>query len=240
MRVIRNRDLCEMPRLFVSEIFSSIQGEGLLVGVPSTFVRLSGCNLRCRWCDTPYTSWEASGSSRDLEELLAEVHLLGHRHVVLTGGEPLIQPAVVALSQRLRAAGHHLTIETAGTLFRPVEVDLLSISPKLTDSTPAAPAAWAARHERDRLDVPALLQLMALGDWQLKLVAGSEADLVEIDALIASLGPLPPDRILLMPEGRSTAEIDAHAPLLIAACKTRGWRFCDRLHLRLFGNTPGT
>lgn len=226
-------------RLYIQETFVSVQGEGLLTGVASSFIRLSGCNLRCRWCDTPRTSWAATGEHIDLSAVL-DWAATGPRHVVVTGGEPLLQAPVAALCAALSAAGHHVTIETAGTVFRPVQADLMSISPKLGDSTPTHDPTWGPRHERDRLQVPVLRQMIDGYPVQLKFVVGRPADLDEIASLLGQLPPVEPDRVLLMPEGRSAAELDAKAPMLLAACRERGWRFCDRLHIRLFGDTPGT
>src|ERR1700716_933574 len=118
----------------ISEIFYSVQGEGILVGVPSVFVRTSGCNLRCTWCDTPYTSWQPEGEECALEQIVAEVERYPARHVVITGGEPMIAPEIVTLTQMLRERQRHITIETAGTIFVPVACDLMSISPKLANS----------------------------------------------------------------------------------------------------------
>lgn len=129
----------------IAEIFYSLQGEGSLIGVPSIFVRTSGCNLRCRWCDTPYTSWQPEGDERSLDEILEQVATFPGRHVVVTGGEPMIAPGIVALTQRLRARGLHITIETAGTVFAPVACDLMSISPKLANATPEGPSGRATR-----------------------------------------------------------------------------------------------
>src|SRR5690349_19616747 len=119
-----------------SELFYSIQGEGKLVGVPSVFVRASGCNLRCVWCDTPYASWNPEGDDIALPDLVAKITAFGAKHVVLTGGEPMIMPDIVPLAQQLRDSGHHITIETAGTVFKPIAMDLASVSPKLSNSTP--------------------------------------------------------------------------------------------------------
>src|SRR5215831_18622011 len=119
--------------LRIAEIFYSLQGEGSLVGVPSVFVRTSGCNLRCSWCDTPYTSWRPEGTDLTLDQILDEVDAHPARHVVVTGGEPMIAPDILALTQRLRARNLHITIETAGTVFEPVACDLMSISPKLAN-----------------------------------------------------------------------------------------------------------
>ena len=112
----------------IAEIFYSIQGEGSLVGTPSVFVRSSGCNLRCSWCDTPYTSWNPEGDDWPLERVLAAVDAYAARHVVVTGGEPMIAREIVDLTRGLRQRGRHITIETAGTVFAPVECDLMSIS----------------------------------------------------------------------------------------------------------------
>ena len=120
----------------IAELFYSLQGEGSLVGVPSVFIRTSGCNLRCSWCDTPYTSWQPEGTELSLDQILDEVQAHPARHVVVTGGEPMIAPEIVPLTERLRALGLHITIETAGTVFQPVACDLMSISPKLANSTP--------------------------------------------------------------------------------------------------------
>ena len=118
----------------VAEIFYSIQGEGRLAGVPSTFVRTSGCNLRCRWCDSPYTSWEPQGESLSVAEVLARVGTHPARHVVVTGGEPLLAPGIEELCAGLRQRPYHVTIETAATVFKPVACDLASLSPKLSNS----------------------------------------------------------------------------------------------------------
>ena len=121
----------------ISEIFYSVQGEGILAGVPSVFVRVSGCNLRCSWCDTPYASWNPEGQERSVESIVETVRGFGADYAVITGGEPMIFPDVVALSHGLTSSGMHITIETAGTVFQPVACDLMSISPKLGNSTPS-------------------------------------------------------------------------------------------------------
>src|SRR5579875_1962049 len=105
----------------------------MLVGTPSVFVRTSGCNLRCTWCDTPYTSWNPEGNEQSIGEICERVLTSGARHVVLTGGEPMIAPEAVALTRAFRDSGLHITIETAGTVFIPAACDLMSISPKLTN-----------------------------------------------------------------------------------------------------------
>src|SRR3989442_5688213 len=103
---------CCAPRAFkrrelkIAELFYSVQGEGSLVGVPSIFVRTSGCNLRCSWCDTPYTSWNPEGDDLSLAVILDRAaQFPAARHVVITGGEPMIAPGIVELSNRFRDRG---------------------------------------------------------------------------------------------------------------------------------------
>src|SRR5690349_12088167 len=113
----------------ICEIFYSIQGEGKLLGVPSVFVRASGCNLRCVWCDTPYASWDPQGEDVSVDEIVRRVSAHEANHVVVTGGEPMIMPEVVALCDALKSHGHHITIETAATVYKPgTKVDLASLS----------------------------------------------------------------------------------------------------------------
>src|SRR6266403_1884623 len=107
----------------LAELFHSIQGEGKLVGVPSVFVRASGCNLRCSWCDTSYASWDPEGDELAVEQIVQQVAAHPARHVVLTGGEPMIMPDIAELAAALRAREYHITIETAATVYKDVAVD---------------------------------------------------------------------------------------------------------------------
>lgn len=221
----------------IAEVFYSVQGEGKLVGVPSVFVRTSGCNLRCKWCDTPYTSWTPEGVARTVESLVGEVMAFGAKHVVLTGGEPLIAPESVALTTALRARGLHITVETAGTVFAPVACDLMSISPKLANSTPED-ARWGPVHERTRLAMDALTQLMRDYPYQLKFVVAAPADLAEIQHLVSQLGA-PAENILLMPEGRSSEALRERAAWLVPLCLQHGYRYSPRVHVDIWGDRRG-
>lgn len=224
--------------MWISELFSSIQGEGLLAGVPSVFIRTSGCNLRCQWCDTPYTSWRAEGEHQPVDDVMKYVAKHSTGHVVLTGGEPMIAPETPELTRRLKAAGQHITIETAGTEYAEVACDLMSLSPKLAHSTPADPE-WSARHEALRYRPEVLRRLMRQCEYQLKFVVASEADLVEIQAVARDL-QADPNRILLMPEGTDLATMNERGAWLGELCKREGYRFAPRLHIYLYGNRRGT
>lgn len=230
----------------IAEIFHSIQGEGALAGVPSVFVRTSGCNLRCVWCDTPYASWRPEGPEMSVEAIVAETRRLGARHVVLTGGEPMIARGIHKLAAALRADGRHVTIETAATI--PPEgiwCDLASLSPKLRNSTPdaATEPAWHERHEQSRWQPEVVRAWLGRGegDYQLKFVVSAPADLAEIEAMLAELGRgVPPEKVFLMPEGTSLEALRARASWLVDVCRDRGYRYAHRLHVELFGNRRGT
>jgi 7-carboxy-7-deazaguanine synthase len=144
----------------VSEIFYSLQGEGRLTGVPSVFVRLAGCPLRCRWCDTKYGWDETAGLYYPAEKIGRAVEQWPCKFVVITGGEPMVNPDLKELAINLETQRKHITIETAGIAFIPdMRCDLMSISPKLSNSTPQDPKL-AAIHEDSRLDTAVLTKLI--------------------------------------------------------------------------------
>jgi 7-carboxy-7-deazaguanine synthase len=222
--------------LKIAELFYSVQGEGSLLGVPSFFIRTSGCNLRCAWCDTPYTSWQPEGAELSLDQILDQVKAHPARHVVVTGGEPMIAPDILPLCERLRSAGLHITMETAGTVFKPVACDLMSISPKLSNSTPAG--NWAAQHERLRINPDVLRQLMARYEYQLKFVIAAPQDLNEVHQLLVTLDA-DSSRVILMPEGVDREILRERSVWLAEICKSEGFRFSPRLHVDLYGNRRG-
>ena len=227
----------------IAEIFHSIQGEGLLTGVPSVFIRTSGCNLRCDWCDTPYASWKPEGPEISVQEILKRISEWDCNHVVLTGGEPMIAPDLPELAEALKNQGKHITIETAGTIPpNGIPCDLASISPKLSNSTPPASRdpAWAQKHESTRFQPEVISEWIRNYLFQLKFVISSENDLIEIKNLLSRLPPVPSDRILLMPEGTDVKTLASRSPWLVDICKREGFRFCPRLHIELFGHKRGT
>jgi 7-carboxy-7-deazaguanine synthase len=224
----------------ISELFYSIQGEGKLAGVPSVFVRTSGCNLRCHWCDTPYTSWEPEGAETSVADILEYVRGHSTGHTVVTGGEPLIAPEVVELTRRLAGLGEHVTIETAGTVFAPVACSLMSISPKLANSTPLERdgGRWAPSHERLRWQPDVVARLMAACPYQLKFVIVSEDDLDEVRRMCDQVNA---DRssVVLMPEGIAPTALRERTRWLAEVCKREGFRLSPRLHIELYGNRRG-
>jgi 7-carboxy-7-deazaguanine synthase len=233
----------------IAELYASLQGEGLLAGTPSVFVRTSGCNLRCIWCDTPFTSWQPEGSDWPVAAVIDRVLALGGRHVVVTGGEPLIAAETTELCTRLREAGWHVTIETAGTVLptrAPADVaDLMSISPKLASSAPPAstPGGWRERHEATRRRDDVLLRLLE-APAQLKFVIDTPADFAAAAQWVADLraagGTFADRRVFMMPQGRDPAALADTAEWLEAACRQSGFQLAPRHHIAWYGNTRGT
>ncbi len=231
------------------EIFASLQGEGLSSGCPSVFVRLSRCNLACLWCDTAYT-WRFTGDNRphrdeqaydraanqvtlSEEDVAARIAALGGDRLVVTGGEPLLQgPALARMIALLPAM--HVEVETNGTVPPSDALDRLvgqyNVSPKLAHS--GNPAELALPPER-------LAHWAAEPRAWFKFVVARPEDLAEVLALQASHA-IAPDRIFLMAEGRDSATLRSRAPWLAEMCQEHGFRYTDRLHIHLYGDTRGT
>jgi 7-carboxy-7-deazaguanine synthase len=225
----------------VAEIFFSIQGEGRLVGVPSVFVRTTGCNLRCVFCDTPFTSWQPEGEHLSIDAILARLSTYPSRHAVVTGGEPLLAAGIEDLCAELRGRGYHVTVETAATVFKPLACDLASLSPKLSNSTPhrREGGRFALRHERLRLQIPVLRAWLEHGDYQLKFVIDRPEDVREVLEVLDQLPGVDRTRVLLMPQGITRAELGERGPWLVELCKEHGFRYCPRVHIELYGNRRG-
>lgn len=239
------------------EIFHTLQGEGVSAGLPAVFVRSSRCNLHCHWCDTDHT-WNFEGTPWTHEKdsipgyakhrkadvtfelspagIADRVAVYPCRRVVLTGGEPLLQQdAWVELIRALRKIdpGYVFEVETNGTLAPSEEfaeaVDQFNVSPKLVNS---------GMDESLRLKPEALKALVATGKAWFKFVLTAPSDLSEIEAIAARV-PISKDRILLMPEGRTVPELDETSAWLADLCREHGYRFSDRLHVRLWGDKRG-
>ncbi len=225
----------------IAEVFQSVQGEGRHLGVPSVFVRTSGCNLRCSFCDTPYTSWNPEGREQSWQQVLEEVEPYQCEHVVITGGEPMLQGEIVPLSNALRDRGKYITVETAGTVDLPMQADLMSISPKLSNSTPPKQqaGAWSERHEHDRHRPDVVRRLLRDYDYQLKFVIDRPADLDEVDAYLKELPEASPDKTWLMPQAVTAQALAEKSPWIVTAATERGFRFTSRLHIELYGNVRG-
>jgi len=263
----------------IAEIFRSIQGEGRLTGTESVFVRTSGCNLRCAYCDTPYASWMPEGEDLSVDEILARVEELaaeemgagsvgrkGERHrggdvpptamptgatepvpvfpsyVVITGGEPMLFAELIPLCAALRRQGRHITIETAGTLYLPVACDLMSISPKLSNSSPPPQGdpRWTWRHETNRTAPEVVRRLVAEYDYQVKFVVDNLADCAEAEQYLAAFPEIDRARAMLMPQGTDAADLAEKGRWLEPYCRAHDLGFCPRRHIEWFGSRRGT
>lgn len=236
----------------------TIQGEGKLNGIPSLFVRLAGCNLHCTWqtnrgtisaCDTAYAAYAVKNSySLSVEEIykIVKNNTENIRHLVITGGEPFLQAeALQELCQRLKQDRYHLTVETNATLFNAAlasHIDLFSLSPKLKSSVPPPP--FEEKHDRIRLDPVIIRKFIEFArlhhkDFQLKFVYAAEKDIEEIHFLLSQLQDWKNEDILLMPLGSDAIELRLNAQKTLEHCIRNGWRYCDRLHISLFGSKQG-
>ncbi|NHN58609.1 MULTISPECIES: 7-carboxy-7-deazaguanine synthase QueE [Halorussus] len=241
----------EGDALPINELFESLQGEGRLAGVPSVFVRTSGCNLRCWFCDSYLTSWEPTHATMSVDEVLAEVESRDADHVVVTGGEPLLHDEVVSLLRELDTRGYHTTVETNGTIHRDAPIDLASISPKLASSTPTAErdpkgaGEWAERHEERRVDLDALTALVESHDFQLKFVVSERDDVDDITDLLGRLREeaaveIRDTDVLVMPEGATRERIAETRPVAAELAQEYGFRYTPRLHVTLWNDAPET
>ena len=239
----------------INELFYSIQGEGKLAGTPSVFVRTSGCNLRCWFCDSYHTSWDPSHAWMAVEEIVAEVEQYDTNYVVLTGGEPLMHEESVALLEALAERDYHTTVETNGTIYRKAKIDLVSASPKLQNSTPTPDVerpdgepvddGWAERHEQRRLDIGVLGKFADAHDVQLKFVVTDESDMPEVEAVVEDVRAAAPwqvrDRdVLLMPEGATRERLAETRERVAELAMKYGYRYTPRLHVDLWNDAPET
>jgi len=223
----------------VNEIFYSLQGEGFLAGAPSVFIRLAGCPLRCRWCDTKYAQDATAGDEYDIAEIVRIVKKPRCRRVVITGGEPMTQKDLPQLARKLKAADKHITVETAGIAYIPdMPCDMMSISPKLSNSIPAD-AKLAAMHEDSRLDIAVLAELIDNYDYQLKFIVDSVNDLPEIQETLERIEHVDPEKVMLMPQAATKDELQAKSPMVAEMCKMVGLAFSQRLQVLLWDNDKG-
>ncbi len=247
----------------------TVQGEGKWAGTPSLFVRTQGCNLRCIWtdengraqtCDTAHTSFFASEAMHmAVEDVFSTIKAnCGKiRHVVITGGEPLLQAREVAqLLQMLRTDGFKTTLETNGTIFCQEAIEqcsLVSISPKLPSSFPTkqklqqlglSESDVTRNHSRIALNLSVLQQIIdcakaAGGIVQLKFVVSSPGDESEIAKIVNNLHGIDNEDVMLMPMGIDHAAMQRNGLIATQIAIRNGWRFSPRLHIELFGNKEG-
>jgi 7-carboxy-7-deazaguanine synthase len=229
--------------LTVAEVFGpTVQGEGRTCGQRASFIRLGGCNLKCRWCDTPYT-WDASRYAlreelqrRPADDVLAEVFGHGTPIVVITGGEPLLQqdqPAWERLLAGLGGAGREIEVETNGTVppgdLTARLVTRFNVSPKL---------AHAGDPDSKRVRPDAVSALLATGKASFKFVCRDPSDLDEVRDT-AQLQGIPPGLVQIMPEGTHPDMLTARLRELAGPAIAAGYSLTPRLHILLWGDERG-
>ncbi|KAA0135379.1 7-carboxy-7-deazaguanine synthase QueE [Gimesia chilikensis] len=225
--------------MLISEIFHSPQGEGKWIGVPSIFIRTSGCNLRCWFCDTPYTSWNPEGEKMSVDQILEHIKQYDCEHVVVTGGEPMLSHEIESLTQRLHADDKIITIETAGTILSDVHADLMSISPKLSNSTPVDNPEWAHRHDARRDQPTVIHELIKRHPYQIKFVVDHREDLSEIEDYLKRYPEINRENVYLMPQGTTAEMLAERMPWLEEIAKQLGCQVTRRMHIELWGNVRG-
>lgn len=225
--------------MMINEIFYSLQGEGFLAGVPSVFVRFAGCPLRCTWCDTKYAWPVNAGHEFSVDQIAKKVLSFETRHIVVTGGEPMINPDLPMLLKALADPSRHITVETSGIKFiADLPCDLMSISPKLSNSTPQQ-SELAVTHEQERLNIAEMQKLIEAYNYQLKFVVDTPADLDEIAACIGKLENINPYKIMLMPQAATQAEYVGKLSMVAEICKNTGFALSPRLQVMLWNNKKG-
>ena len=223
--------------MIINEIFYSLQGEGSLVGVPSVFVRLAGCPLRCKWCDTKYAWGESAGEDMSIEAIAEKVIGFEVRHIVITGGEPLVHPEIGALVEAIADPSRHITIETSGIEYvAGLKCDLMSISPKLSNSVDAGAKD---KPEVEPLNIEAMQGLIDEYDYQVKFVVDGPEDLNEIAGVIQKLTNVNPYKIMLMPQAAGKVEYVKKLPMVAEIAKSTGFTLSPRLQVELWGNSKG-
>lgn len=217
-------------KALVTEIYVELQGEGLFTGEPSTFIRLNGCNLRCAWCDAPKSQRIGFGEMEmDVIDIVATVKSSNLAHVVITGGEPMIQSKSVAeMCAMLHASEKIVTVETNGTIFdSDVSPSLWVISPKLSNATPdptSHPTEYRIHSDANELD-PRFMRVT--GMVQFKFVVSTEEDVDEV-VLFARRNKINPRCVLVIPEGKTFPEVVEKAKQLVPVCIKRGLQLCMR------------
>lgn len=217
----------------VVEVFKTIQGEGILTGVVSVFVRFAGCNLRCKWCDEKASQDFDAGQNLSISELLIKMKKYKCKNVVITGGEPLLQVDIVDFTKQLKKEGYFITIETNTTLKKKVVCDLVSMSPKLSNS--AYYKANINKFNKIRLNIDAIKYYIKNYNYQIKFVVSSEIDIKEIKKVLSKIKNYDKSMILMMPLASSRKQLYNIQKKIVKIGIENNLRYCNRLQLQIWG-----
>ncbi len=229
---------------YISEIYPCLQGEGSLAGTPSILIRTLGCNLRCGWCDTPYTSWQLEKgifAVSDIQDFVDQNPQIGD--IIITGGEPCISPKIEEIINLCKDNQKRVTLETNGTHLLPdkliEKIDLVSLSPKLSNSTPTTDMKWKIRHNNERINIQVIKSwVQRAPSFQLKFVVNDPGDICEIQQITAESG-IDNTHVYLMPQGTTREQLTQKRLWLADICISQGYHFCERLHIVIYGDERG-
>ncbi len=240
----------------LGETYTCLQGEGKYVGMPHILIRVTGCRLRCQFansfCDTPYASWKPESGKYTLNDIVKVYRQNPQiKHTMITGGGPTLYPKLLKELCIIAADyGHTTTIETEGSEFVQTIADNISLSPKLSNSTPR-PGTWMPfanrevteadkkKHEKWRCNYDAMKDLITKHpDYQLKPVISSKEDLEEVKELQKILD-IPNDMVWLMPEGLTEEQLKDRRVWLMELCTEEGYNYTERLHIIAYGDKRG-
>ncbi len=220
----------------VTEIFKTIQGEGILTGTVSVIVRLCGCNLKCKWCDEKFSSKIETGYEISISDLLKKINSYNCKNVVITGGEPLIHLEIVELTSKLKRAGYHITVETNATIRKDIKCDLMSMSPKLPHSIPDN-IKDSEEYNKKRININAMKYFIKNYNYQIKFVVRCEKDFDEIEKVLLQIGDYNRSKILIMPLASSMRQLSNIQKEVVKICIEKNLRYCNRLQLQIWGKS---
>ena len=242
----------------INEIYTCIQGEGKYAGIPHILVRTTGCALRCQFkdtfCDTPYSSWMPEKGKymlNDIEQLIIKNPQI--KYAMLTGGGPTLRPqTMTSVVNLFKKYNLFVTVETEGSAYVESAADFISLSPKLSNSTPKVGSilvfgnsayeikpADVKRHERNRKNYDAMRKFIQNHDYQIKFVVSDVSDISEIKETLDKIGDVPNNKVYLMPEGVTTQDLRTKRREIMEICIKEGWNYTDRLHILAYGDKRG-
>jgi organic radical activating enzyme len=232
-----------VKELLVSEIFGpTFQGEGPSLGRRTAFLRLLTCNLECVWCDTKYTwDWKNFDIKKETMplksgEIVEVIEMMKTDHLVITGGEPMIQQAKLPplFDELLQIRDYTFEIETAGTLAPTIDMQ----HPRFVIQWNVSPKLAHSGNSEEKRFVPKVLEVFNNLGANFKFVVQQESDLEEVAWIVTQVG-IPNSKVYIMPEGTKVRMINYRAEIIANKVLEYGWNFTTRLHVLLWGDRRG-
>jgi len=241
----------------IVEVYTCVQSEGKLSGIPHILIRTSGCTLRCQFsdtdfCDSWYTSWHPDKGAWTWNKIIELYNSNPQiKHTMITGGSPTMHSDLLCfMTNELHSRGQYITLETEGSKFvENCHIDLLSLSPKLSNSLPRIGSITPKgskvekrdliRHEKYRKNYVAMYQwIQSSKDYQYKPVIGDKSQIKEIEELAEVLN-IPIDKFWVMAAGGSRDVLESNLMWTLELCIEKGWNFVPRFHILIFNDQRG-